>query len=96
MAKRSIYAQIDEVAGILERRRCGMSRARGAERSRMEEHVLRLQSVLATLEFVRDHREIIRHLAARDRPASGTDTPAPAASPAAASGMSGAADRKAK
>ena len=90
MAKRSIYAQIDEVAGILERRRCGMSRARGAERSRMEEHVLRLQSVLATLEFVRDHREIIRHLAARDRPADDTAAAAPA------SGMSGAADRTAK
>ena len=63
MARRSIYAQIDEVRELLERREREADRARGPAESLAQEHVLRIECVLATLEWVRDHQDEIRSIA---------------------------------
>jgi hypothetical protein len=56
MAKRSIYAQIDEIKDALEQRRRDHLRSRGRDESIAAEHVLRLECVLKTLEWVRDNQ----------------------------------------
>ena len=57
---RSIYAQIDEIDTQLERARRDMERLRGRDESEAREHVLRLECVLKTLRWVRDHQDAIR------------------------------------
>ena len=80
MAKRSINAQIEEISRTLEERQNQTRSMRGSDLSRAEEHLLRLQSVLATLQWVRDHADVIRHLARMDktgkqhRPTPGKDS----------------------
>lgn len=56
MAERSIYAQIDEIKDALDQRRREQLRSRGRDESIAAEHVLRLECVLKTLEWVRDNQ----------------------------------------
>ena len=65
-ARRSIFAQIDEIEAQLERCRRDMQRMRGRDESEAREHVLRLECVLRTLKWVRDHRDDIRAFVARN------------------------------
>ncbi|MCO5067060.1 MAG: hypothetical protein M9924_22095 [Rhizobiaceae bacterium] len=60
MPKRSIYAQIDEVRELLEQYRRDLQRARGRDESVIAEHNLRLESVLKTLEWVRDNQDELK------------------------------------
>ena len=69
MAKRSISAQIEEIARILEERRDHVKHLRGSDLSRAEEHLLRLESAFATLQWVRDHADVIRRLVQADKSA---------------------------
>lgn len=62
MAERSIYAQIDEIRDVLEKRRLQHKRLRGHAESVEGEHILRLECVLKTLEWVRDHQDELRNL----------------------------------
>ncbi len=57
MADRSIYAQIDEIKDTIEMRRREQVRSRGRDESIAAEHLLRLECVLKTLEWVRDNRD---------------------------------------
>ena len=59
MAKRSINAQIEEIARILQERRDHVKRLRGSDLSRAEEHLIRLESALATLQWFRDLRRVL-------------------------------------
>ncbi|WFS69528.1 hypothetical protein CFBP4996_26410 (plasmid) [Agrobacterium leguminum] len=63
MAERSIYAQIDEIKDLLEQRRRDHLRSRGRDESAMAEHVLRLECVLKTLEWVRDNQDGLKSYA---------------------------------
>ncbi|GAB2208980.1 hypothetical protein ROS1_57980 [Roseibium sp. ROS1] len=63
MAERSICAQIDEIRDVLERRRRDHQRMRGHVESQEAEHILRLECILKTLEWVRDHQEELREIA---------------------------------
>lgn len=63
--RRSIYAQIDEIGAQLERARHETKNLRGHDESEAHEHVLRLECVLKTLHWVRDHQDDIRALAAK-------------------------------
>ncbi|WP_297834344.1 hypothetical protein [uncultured Roseibium sp.] len=67
MAERSIYAQIDELNDVLEKRRQLHQRMRGHSASEETEHLLRLECVLKTLEWVRHHQEALRALAKEKR-----------------------------
>ncbi|MFC0808969.1 hypothetical protein ACFHWW_26610 [Ensifer sp. P24N7] len=60
MAERSIYAQIDEIKDVLEQRRREHLRLRGHDASVVAEHVLRLECVLKTLEWVRDNQDELK------------------------------------
>lgn len=60
MAERSIYAQIDAIKDALEHRRREQLRSRGRDESVAAEHVLRLECVLKTLEWVRDNQDELR------------------------------------
>ena len=64
LPKRSIYAQIDEINAQLERARRETRHVRGHDESEAREHVLRLECVLRTLHWVRDHQDDIRAIAA--------------------------------
>ena len=65
--KRSITAQIEEVTEILEAKRSQAKSMRGSDLSRAEEHILRLECALTTLQWVRDHADIIRQMARVDK-----------------------------
>lgn len=60
MADRSIYAQIDEIKDTLELRRREQVRSRGRDESIAAEHILRLECVLKTLEWVRDNQDELK------------------------------------
>ena len=57
MAKRSIKAQIEELSKLLEDKRNQAKGLRGADLSRAEERMLRLECALTTLQWVRDHAD---------------------------------------
>jgi hypothetical protein len=61
--ERSIYAQIDEIRDVLEKRELRVSSLRGHMASEEEEHILRLKCTLRTLEWVRDHKDQLRTFA---------------------------------
>lgn len=63
MPERSIYAQIDEIREVLEKRELRVSSLRGHMASEEEEHILRLKCTLRTLEWVRDHKDQLRTFA---------------------------------
>ena len=61
--KRSINAQIEEISEILEAKSAQARGLRGSDLSRAEEHILRIECALTTLQWVRDHADIIRQMA---------------------------------
>lgn len=63
MPERSIYAQIDEIRDVIEKREQRSSSLRGHMASEQEEHILRLKCIHRTLEWVRDHKDQLRKLA---------------------------------
>lgn len=63
MPERSIYAQIDEIRDVIEKHEQRSSSLRGHMASEEEEHILRLNCILRTLEWVRDHKDLLRKLA---------------------------------
>jgi hypothetical protein len=69
--ERSIYAQIDEIRDVLEKREQRFSSLRGHMASEEEEHILRLKCALRTLEWVRDHKDELRTLAGELRSLTG-------------------------
>ncbi len=60
MTKRSLDAQIDAVVRVLDNQRCAAKYSRNGEFG--QEHVLRLECALNTLQWVRDHTDVVRQL----------------------------------
>ncbi|MET3595154.1 hypothetical protein ABID26_004566 [Mesorhizobium shonense] len=67
MAERSIFAQIDEIKEVLEQRRREHLRSHGRHERAAAEHVLRLECVLKTLEWVRDNQDDLKAYARNRR-----------------------------
>lgn len=74
MADRSIYAQIDEIKDTLELRRREQVRSRGRDESIAAEHILRLECVLKTLEWVRDNQDDLKAFMRNRRKEKGQDS----------------------
>ena len=81
MAKRSINAQIEEVSQLLEDKRNQTRSMRGSDLSRAEERLLRLECALTTLQWVRDHADVIRQLVQVDKGKRSAAVPGRAAEP---------------
>jgi hypothetical protein len=62
VAERTIQAQIEEVRDLLEWRKRRRAPMRGREASEENEHILRLECALRTLEWVRDHQYELREI----------------------------------
>ncbi len=76
MAERSIFAQIDEIKDTIELRRREQVRSRGRDESIAAEHLLRLECVLKTLEWVRDNRDNLVAYEKHRRQEAGREKPA--------------------